>query len=85
MVFALPLIVALDKLEKSKSAKPKPVKGYGWRKNSIQKNWLPLRNYNCKFEMVETLTKLLMKKGIITNEEFFTTLKEVQMDYKRRE
>jgi len=35
--------------------------------------------------MVETLTKLLMKKGIITNEEFFTTLKEVQMDYKRRE
>ena len=31
--------------------------------------------------MVETLTKLLMKKGIITNEEFFTTLKEVQMDY----
>ena len=35
--------------------------------------------------MVETLTKLLLKKGIITNEEFFTTLKEVQMDYKRRE
>ena len=35
--------------------------------------------------MVETLTKLLMKKGIITNEEFFTTLKGVQMDYKRRE
>ena len=35
--------------------------------------------------MVETLTKLLLKKGIITNEEYFTTLKEVQMDYKRRE
>ena len=31
--------------------------------------------------LVETLTKLLMEKGIITNEEFFTTLKEVQAEY----
>ena len=31
--------------------------------------------------MVETLTKLLMEKGIITNEEFFIKLKEVQAEY----
>jgi hypothetical protein len=31
--------------------------------------------------MVETLTKLLMEKGIITNDEFFTKLKEVQAEY----
>lgn len=31
--------------------------------------------------MVETLTKLLMEKEIITNEEFFTKLKEVQAEY----
>jgi len=63
MVFALPLIVALDKLEKSKSAKPKPVKGYGWRKNSIQKNWLPLRNYNCKFDNGRNIDQTPSEKG----------------------
>ena len=31
--------------------------------------------------MVETLTQLLIEKGIITNEEFFTKLKEVQGEY----
>jgi hypothetical protein len=31
--------------------------------------------------MVETLTRLLMEKGIITNEEFFTRLTEVQAEY----
>ena len=34
--------------------------------------------------MVETLTKLLMEKGIITNDEFFTKLKEVQAEYHRK-
>ena len=34
--------------------------------------------------MVETLTKLLMEKGIITNEEFFTKLKEVQAEYHKK-
>jgi len=31
--------------------------------------------------MVETLAQLLMEKGIITNEEFFTKLKQVQGEY----
>ena len=31
--------------------------------------------------MVETLAQLLMEKGIFTNEEFFTKLKEVQAEY----
>ena len=31
--------------------------------------------------MVETLAQLLMEKGIITNEEFFTKLKEIQVEY----
>jgi hypothetical protein len=34
--------------------------------------------------MVETLTKLLMEKGVITNEEFFTKLKEVQAEYHKK-
>jgi hypothetical protein len=35
--------------------------------------------------VVDTLTKLLMEKGIITNEEFFTKLKQVQMEYKSKD
>jgi mannitol/fructose-specific phosphotransferase system IIA component (Ntr-type) len=31
--------------------------------------------------MVETLAQLLMEKGIITNEEFFTKLKQIQGEY----
>ena len=31
--------------------------------------------------MVETLTQLLIEKGIITNEEFIAKLKEVQAEY----
>jgi len=31
--------------------------------------------------MVETLAQLFMEKGIITNEEFFTKLKEIQKEY----
>ncbi len=34
--------------------------------------------------LVDSLTKLLIEKGIITNEEFFTKVKEVQMEYKGR-
>ena len=34
--------------------------------------------------MIESLTQLLIEKGIITNEEFFAKLKEVQMEYKRK-
>ena len=34
--------------------------------------------------MIETLTQLLMDKGIVSNEEFFTKLKEVRMDYQRK-
>lgn len=34
--------------------------------------------------MLETLTQLLMEKGIVTNEEFFTKLKEVQTEYKSK-
>jgi hypothetical protein len=35
--------------------------------------------------MIETLTQLLMEKGIISNEEFFTKLKKVKTDYQRKE
>ena len=31
--------------------------------------------------MVETLAQLLIEKGIITNEEFFTKLKQIQEEY----
>jgi len=34
--------------------------------------------------MLETLTQLLMEKGIVTNEEFFTKLKEIQTEYKKK-
>ena len=34
---------------------------------------------------VDTLTQLLIEKGIFTKEEFFNMLKQVQMDYQRRE
>ena len=34
--------------------------------------------------MVETLAQLLMDKGIFTNEEFFTKLKEVQAEYQSK-
>ena len=34
--------------------------------------------------MVEALTQLLMEKGIITNEEFFTKLIEVQAEYHKK-
>jgi hypothetical protein len=34
--------------------------------------------------MLETLTQLLMEKGIISNEEFFTKLKQVKNDYQRK-
>jgi hypothetical protein len=34
--------------------------------------------------MIETLTQLLMEKGIISNEEFFTKLKKVKDDYQRK-
>jgi hypothetical protein len=34
--------------------------------------------------MIETLTQLLMDKGIISNEEFFTTLKKVKTDYQKK-
>ena len=34
--------------------------------------------------MVDALTQLLMEKGIITNEEFFTKLKEVQAEYHKK-
>ena len=33
---------------------------------------------------VDTLTQLLIDKGIITDDEFYTKLKQVQMDYQRR-
>jgi hypothetical protein len=35
--------------------------------------------------MIETLTQLLMEKGIFSNEEFFTKLKNVKADYQKRE
>jgi hypothetical protein len=34
--------------------------------------------------MIETLTQLLMEKGIISNEEFFAKLKNVKNDYQRK-
>jgi len=33
---------------------------------------------------VDTLTQLLIEKGIITNDEYFTKLKQVQMEYRRK-
>lgn len=33
--------------------------------------------------MIETLTQLLMEKGTISNEEFFTKLKKVKADYQK--
>jgi hypothetical protein len=33
--------------------------------------------------MIETLTQLLMEKGVISNEEFFTKLKKVKTDYQK--
>ena len=35
--------------------------------------------------MIETLTQLLMEKGIISNEEFFAKLKNIKTDYQKRE
>ena len=34
--------------------------------------------------MIETLTQLLMEKGIFSNEEFFTKLNEVKVDYQKK-
>jgi hypothetical protein len=34
--------------------------------------------------MIETLAQVLMDKGIISNEEFFTKLKKVKKDYQRK-
>jgi hypothetical protein len=34
--------------------------------------------------MIETLAQVLMDKGIISNEEFFTKLKTVKKDYQRK-
>jgi hypothetical protein len=34
--------------------------------------------------MIETLTQLLMEKGVISNEEFFTKLKKVKTDYQKK-
>ena len=39
---------------------------------------------NSNMIMLDTLTQLLMEKGIITKEEFFTRLKEVQYEYEKR-
>ena len=33
--------------------------------------------------MIETLTQLLMEKGTISNEEFFSKLKKVKADYQK--
>ena len=35
--------------------------------------------------MIETLTQLLMEKGIISNEEFFAKLNKVKTDYQGKE
>ena len=35
--------------------------------------------------MIETLTQLLMDKGIISNEEFFSKLKQVQTEYHKKD
>jgi len=34
--------------------------------------------------LIESLTFLLMEKGIITNEEFFTKIKQVQAEYQKK-
>ena len=34
---------------------------------------------------LDTVSRLLIEKGIITNEEFFDKLKQVQMDYKSKD
>lgn len=34
---------------------------------------------------IESLTYLLMEKGIITNEEFFTKIKQVQAEYQKKD
>ena len=33
---------------------------------------------------VDTLTQLLVEKGIITEQEFFSKLKQIQAEYKKR-
>jgi len=35
--------------------------------------------------LIESLTFLLMEKGIITNEEFFTKIKQVQAEYQKKD
>ena len=35
--------------------------------------------------LVDSLTQLLMEKGIITNEEFFTKMKQVQAEYHKKD
>jgi len=35
--------------------------------------------------ILEAVTRLLIEKGIITDEEFFAKLKEVQMEYKSKD
>ena len=35
--------------------------------------------------LVDSLTQLLMEKGIITNEEFITKLKQVEAEYQRKD
>ena len=35
--------------------------------------------------IVDSLTQLLMEKGIITNEEFFAKMKQVQAEYQKKE
>ena len=35
--------------------------------------------------LVDSLTKLLIEKGIITNVEFFTKLKQVQTEYQSKD
>ena len=35
--------------------------------------------------LIDSLTQLLIEKGIITNEEFFTKLKQVQAEYQKKD
>ena len=35
--------------------------------------------------LVDSLTQLLMEKGIITNEEFFAKMKQVQAEYHKKD
>ena len=35
--------------------------------------------------LIESLTQLLIDKGIITNEEFFTKLKQVEAEYQKKD